>query len=338
MAWGAKKEGKPGEIRADDKYIKWFSELGKQDVKIAGGKGANLGEMTGINMPVPPGFVIIAEAYLYFLEKTSLGEKIYSMLNSLNVENTKELEETAMKVREMIENAEMPDDLRKEIMESYHTLSIGKMDLEKASKNVLRILQTSDPVFVAVRSSATAEDTEKASFAGQQETFLNVKGNENLIENVKKCWASLFTARSVYYRVQKGFRHEDVLIAVIIQKMVNSDKSGVIFSKDPVSQDENIIIEAVFGLGEGIVSGRIKPDHYIVSRDLKILEKGLADKKTAIVRSSSGKEEVVRLTDEKSRQQVMSDYEIKRLADYAIKLEEHYKTPQDIEKIFYAGN
>ncbi len=325
-------------VRIEDKYIKWFSEIGKKDGKIAGGKGANLGEMTSIKMPVPPGFVVISEAYSFFLEETGLGEKIYAKLKEIDVEDTKKLEGVAAEIREMIENAEMPKELEEEIIEAYGSLNTNEEGLQNASLDALNILKmSSEPAFVAIRSSATAEDTETASFAGQQETFLNVKGNWDVIKNVKKCWASLFTARSIYYRVRKGFKHEEVLIAVVIQAMINSDKSGVIFSKNPVSQDENIIVEAVFGLGEGIVSGRIKPDHYIVSRELKILEKDAADKKIAIVRNSSGKEETVRLTEDRSKSQVLSDYEIKRLTDYAITLEKHYNKPQDIEFAIETG-
>jgi len=328
-------EGK--EVKIVDKYIRWFSELGKKDVKQVGGKSANLGEMINAGFPVPQGFTTTAEAYSFFLEETGLKEKIYDMLNKLNVEDTVELEKTAKEIREMVVEAEMPQELKEEIVEAYDSLSVDKEALKNVSKDVMSILKMQDKAFVAVRSSATAEDTKTASFAGQQETFLNVKGNEELIESVKKCFASLFTARSIYYRVKKGFKHEDVLIAVIVQQMINADKSGVIFSRDPLKESEDVVTEAVFGLGEGIVSGRIKPDYYVISRDLEILKKTIADKKIALVRDSAGKTEQVDLTEEKSKQQVLSDYEIKRLADYAIKLEEHYKLPQDIEFAVSSG-
>ncbi|MEK6820678.1 MAG: PEP/pyruvate-binding domain-containing protein, partial [Nanoarchaeota archaeon] len=249
----------------EEKYIRWFSEIGKEDVKDVGGKAANLGEMMKMGMPVPPGFVITAEAYSYFLLSSELDEKIYDMLKKIDVENTSVLEETAKKIREFIERAEMPEDLEKEISEAYKLLSIDKESMGRASELASSILKMSDPAFVAVRSSATAEDTAKASFAGQQETFLNVKGIGNILDSVKKCFASLFTARSIYYRVKKGFRHEDVLNAAVVQIMIASDKSGVIFSRDPVNKEENVVIEAVFGLGEGIVSGKIKPDYYLIS-------------------------------------------------------------------------
>ena len=328
---------KEKEVKIEERFIKWFSDLSKEDVKLVGGKAANLGEMRRINMPVPNGFAITAEAYSYFLEETELKEKIYEMLE-IDEENTRLLEETAKKIRVMIENAEMPQDLRNEIIEAYEILSVDKQALSTASGDALSILKMSELPFVAVRSSATAEDSSTASFAGQQESFLNIKGREDLIEAVKKCFASLFTARSVYYRVKKGFKHENVLIAVIIQEMVNADKSGVIFSKNPVDDTGNIVIEAVFGLGEGIVSGRIQPDQYFVSREFEILDKKIADKKIAIVRTSSGKEEIVKLIEERSKQQVLTNYEIKRLADYSMTLEQHYNSPQDIEFAIDSGN
>jgi len=328
---------KEKEVRIEDKYVRWFSDLSSKDVKLVGGKAANLGEMLKIKMPVPQGFVIIASAYEYFLEKTDLKKKIYEMLK-IDVEDTKKLEEVAKEIRNMIENASIPKDMGEEIVEAYEVLSFDDDLLENATPDALNILKRGkEPIFVAVRSSATAEDSSKASFAGQQETFLNVKGKIELIEAIKKCFASLFTARSIYYRIKKGFKHEDVLIAVVVQVMVNSDKSGVIFSRDPVKDPENIVIEAVFGLGEGVVSGRIQPDHYLINRDLKILEKKIADKKVALFRNSSGKTELVRLTEERSKSQVLSEYEIKLLANYALKLEEHYNSSQDIEFAVSSG-
>ncbi|GAG23724.1 unnamed protein product, partial [marine sediment metagenome] len=190
---------------------------------------------------------------------------------------------------------------------------------------------SSESIFVAVRSSATTEDLATASFAGQQDSFVNIKGELELLKHVKKCFASLFTARATYYRNKKGFKHEQASLAVVIQKMVDSDKSGVIFSKNPTNKDDNIVIEAVWGLGEGIVSGKITPDKYLVSPELEILDKKISDKKIAITRDSGGNKEVVKLKEEKSKHQVLKDYEIKKLAELTIKLEEHYQKPQDIE-------
>jgi pyruvate, water dikinase len=310
--------------------VKWFSELNKDSGSIAGGKGANLAEIYNAKANVPPGFVITAQAYDYLIEKAGLKEQIQEILDKINYEDTKELNESAQKIRELIINAQIPKDLQEEIIESYGLLD-NTNDLKNVHGEVLEILKNVEPIFVAVRSSATTEDLADASFAGQQETFLNVKGNSDLLLNVKKCFASLFTARAVYYRHKKGYEHVKASLAIVVQRMVDSDKSGVIFSKDPTNQSENIILEAVFGLGEGIVSGTITPDKYLISRDLEILDRKVSDKKVAIIRDSSGKQTLAKLSPEKSNQQVLKDHEIKRLAEISLNLEEHYKKPQDIE-------
>ncbi|MFH1307550.1 MAG: phosphoenolpyruvate synthase [archaeon] len=320
------------EVKQEEIYVKWLSELSKDDVAKVGGKGANLAEMYNNKFPVPPAFVITSETYKSFLEKTGIDKEIYSILEKLDEEDTDELDEASKKIREIIETPEMPKDMQEEILEAYEHLDINREALQQASGDALAILKKGkEPVFVAVRSSATAEDSDAASFAGQQDSFLNVKGKSSLIEHVKKCFSSLFTARSIYYRLKKGFKHEDVFVAVVVQKMIDSEKSGVMFSQDPVEQTDNLIIEAVYGLGEGIVSGKIKPDHYKVSRDLEILSKDISNKKIAIVRNSAGANELVKLNEDRSKSQVLKDYEIKKLADYGVKLEEHYGKPQDVE-------
>ena len=318
-------------------YVKWFSELSSDDVSIAGGKGASLAEMYNNKFPIPPGFAVTAQAYQYFVTKTGVQKKIEKILEGLDIEDTSKLEEDTKKIRELIINAEMPEDLKEDIVEAYEVLDVNREMMKNAHKDgtAMDILRTGQgDVFVAVRSSATAEDLADASFAGQQETFLNIKGKGELIEKVKACFASLYTARATYYREKKGFEHSKTYLSVIIQKMIDSDKSGVIFSKNPVKNDESILIESVFGLGEGIVSGRIKPDNYIVDKnleDFKILSEEISNKKIAIVRDSSGKNKIVKLTSERSEQRVLKNYEIKRLANYARELEEYYKKPQDIE-------
>jgi pyruvate,water dikinase len=221
--------------------------------------------------------------------------------------------------------------MEKEIVDSYNDLNVSRENIERGT--ALDILKNaSEPLFVAVRSSATTEDLETASFAGQQETFLNIKGEENLIKHIKKAFASLFTSRATYYRNKKGFDHMKSKLAVIVQKMVDSDKSGVIFSRNPSNpDDQNIIIEAVLGLGEGIVSGMITPDKYILDRDFQILDKKIANKKIALTRDSSGAKKQVRLSEEKSNCQVLKESEMISLSEIAEKLEDHYKKPQDIE-------
>jgi len=321
-----------------EEYILWFSELGKEDIVLAGGKGANLGEMYNSKMPVPPGFVITTKAYELFLENTGLSKQIKEKLVGLDEEDTDKIEEIGKEIRDLIEVEKIPDEVEAEILEAYENLSIDKESLKQASKDALAILSKGfDLSFVAVRSSATAEDSLETSFAGQNQTFLNIKGKKALLKAVKSCWKSLFTNRSLYYQIKNKLIDKNILIAVIIQQMINSDKSGVIFTKDPINNNDNLVIEAVFGLGEGIVSGKIKPDNYVIDRNMEIKEKKLADKKIALIRNSSGETEQVTLTEERSKSQVLSDYEIKKLADYALQLEEHYGKPQDIEFAIDSG-
>ena len=308
-------------------FIKWFSELDKNSVKIAGGKGANLAEIYNLKISVPLGFVVTTSAYDCLIKNANLKQKINKLLENIEYENVKKLDETTKKIRELIVNSEIPKELEEEIIEAYETLNSENTKKQTAS-DLLDL--KSDEIFVAVRSSATTEDLEDASFAGQQETFINVKGDSNLLESVKKAFASLFTSRATYYRNKKGFSHDSKL-AVIVQKMVDSEKSGVVFSKDPLYKNDKVIIEAVFGLGEGIVSGKITPDRYIISNNLKILDKKIADKKIAITKDSGGEKNETKLTKEKSNSQVLNDKEIKKLSEIALKLEEHYKKPQDIE-------
>lgn len=313
-------------------FVKWFAELSNKDVSIAGGKGASLAEMYNNHFPIPPGFVISAQAYEHFIHSGKLDGEIRARLRKLNMEDTAALNQASHEIRALIEEAPMPADLAGEIVEAYDILDVQKHEMYKAKSSALDILRNShEPPFVAVRSSATTEDLADASFAGQQDSFLGVKGRDALILNVKRCFSSLFTARAIYYRQKKGFDHDKAQLAVVVQKMINSQKSGVMFSKNPLKEDTTIVIEAVWGLGEGIVSGRIVPDHYLVDSDLNVLEMKVADKKVAMVRISSGKIETVNLTAERSTQQVLTGYEIKKLAQYAQQLEEHYKKPQDIE-------
>ena len=216
----------------------------------------------------------------------------------------------------MIESTPMPKEVEEEIKQAYRKLC------EEAGEEV----------FVAVRSSATAEDLPGASFAGQQETYLNVRGEDEVVEKVKKCWSSLYTPRAIYYRVQKGFRHEDVSIAVVVQKMVNSEKSGVMFTSHPVTGDKIAIIEAIFGLGEAIVSGMVTPDHYEYDRvQRKITVVKIAEKKFMLTRGEDGKTVKVELDEEKSKARVLSDDEIEELVKLGEIIEDHYGTPQDVE-------
>lgn len=327
------KEGERNSKKPD--FVKWFSELSKDSVKIAGGKGANLAEIYNMKIPVPPGFVVTADAYDYFIEKAGIKDKIQELLGTIEYNDTARLEEVTKKIRDMIVSYEVPDEMKEEILESYENLDI---DGDQINKNAHELLRTSkEDIFVAVRSSATAEDLEDASFAGQQDTYLNVKGNRDLMNSIKKCFASLFTARATYYRQKKGFKHEETKLAVVVQKMIDSDKSGVIFSKDPSYNNDNIIIEAVYGLGEGIVSGRITPDRYVISKDYEIEEKKIANKKTAITRTAAGDKTEIKLNEDRAKAQVLKEDELRKLSEFALKLEDHYGKPQDIEFAIESG-
>ncbi len=316
------------------KTISWFKEISKDNISIVGGKGANLGEMYNLGMSVPPGFIINADAYKDFIERTNIKDKITQILSGLNVENNEELQNKANEVQKLIIATEIPDDIKEDIIDSYESMGITD---EKTDASDL-VKKTQDE-FVAVRSSATAEDLPEASFAGQQATFLNVKGNDDLVKAVRACWASLFTARAIYYRVKNNFDHMQVLIAVVVQKMVNSDKAGITFSVNPSTNTENeIVVEACFGLGEAIVSGSVNPDSYIVDKSsMEIKSKDIKEQEWAYVRDETGKTVKKTIIEDKRGIQILKDEEILGLAEIAKKLEEHYNKPQDIEWAIEGG-
>ncbi len=301
--------------------IAWFREIRKQHIPAVGGKGANLGEMVNANFPVPQGFIVTSGAYFDFIESTGIKKGLVSMIDSINVDNTKELAEKAEKARKLVEKTPMSEELKQEIIIAY----------SKLGESRLAWLTSSEKQYVAVRSSATAEDLPEASFAGQQETFLNVIGQKPLTDAIKKCWASLFTARAVYYRKKQGFSTEKVGIAVVVQKMVNSESSGVMFTAGPTGDTSKIIIEAVFGLGEAIVSGSVTPDTYVVDKGkMKILEKRISTQEWKLAKKGRGSKKV-ELTASRGKKQKLSDKKILELAGLGRQIEHHYKAPQDIE-------
>lgn len=324
-----------GEKKEEIAFVKWFSEINKGDLAVAGGKGASLGEMYQKKFPIPPGFVVTAQAYEYFIKNSGIWPKMDAILKATNVDDTKAVQEASKKIREIMETTPLPPQMEEAIIEAYDILDVDKPNTLSIKRGALDILKSAhEKPFVAVRSSATAEDLADASFAGQQESFLNVKGNKDLLLFVRKCFSSLYTARAIYYRTKKGFSHEKTSLCAVVMRMVNSDKSGVMFSVNPTSAKDSIVIEAVWGLGEGIVSGMIKPDHYVVDAnldDFKLLECQVYEKKMAIVRNSSGENQTVKLSLERAKQQVLNTFEIKILAEYAKALERHYGKPQDIE-------
>lgn len=290
--------------------ILWFKEINKNDLQLVGGKGANLGEMYNNDIPVPNGFVVTSTAYFDFINKTSLAHKIRTELTGINVNNSKELFEVSKRIQSAFLQSDFPTYLKNEVRDYYHTLS-GEYDKK-----------------VAVRSSATAEDLPDASFAGQQETFLNIVGYKNVAHNILKCWASLFEPRAIFYRTEKGFSHLKVGIAVPVQLMVESEVSGIMFTINPITNNSNeISIEAAFGLGQPIVSGEITPDEYVVSKkDSKIISKHIVPQKTMLTEKGN-----VEVSNVFSKSQKLEDSYVLKLAELGKKIEEHYGNPQDIE-------
>jgi pyruvate, water dikinase len=296
-------------------YVICFDRLGKGDIKKVGGKGANLGEMVKVGIPVPAGFVITTASFDLLVSAHNLEEKIRESIRSTNVEDTAKLVQTSNKIKEMILSYEMPQEVRSKVLEAY--------------KEVSEILDKVEPR-VAVRSSATAEDLPTASFAGQQASFLNVRGEKELIESIRKCWASLFEPRAIFYRAKHGF--SGASIAVVVQKMVDADKSGVMFTIDPATGEDTVLIEATWGLGESIVGGEVSPDSYKVSKTGKIIDIQVSNKtKTRVLDCASGATVEIAVPPEKATARVLTDDEIQRLTKYAVMLEKHYGRPQDIE-------
>lgn len=310
-------------------FVKDFKAIGKGDVKIAGGKGASLGEMTRAGIPVPPGFVVLAAAFDRFLAETELDAEIEAILKKVNHKDINSVDRASNEIRELIAEEKMPADLQKEILAAYKRLKAR---------------------LVAVRSSATAEDSKVASWAGELETYLNVT-ERNLIASVMKCWSSLFTPRAIFYAFEKGIYRKrgarffpplggrgkgrgilPVSVAVVIQEMVQSEVSGIAFTVHPVTKDYNqMVIEAGFGLGETIVSGQITPDTYVVHKnDFSILDISVSEQGMAIVRSAKGNIHQ-KLSPKQGGRQKLTGKQIVEPARLCKKIEQHYKHPQDIE-------
>ncbi len=316
------------------KDVVWFKELSNKDIPIAGGKGASLCEMYNAGFPIPPGFIITAQAYQKFLTQTGIDKEIYSILKDLNVDDNVKLQEASKKVQKIIEETQMPLSIKQSITEMYEGMTVGEglSNLNQQTKAMLK--SGRDYPFVAVRSSATAEDLPNASFAGQQASFLNIRGTTQLLLATQQCWASLFNARAIYYRIKNNFPHEKVLIAVVVQKMVNAEKAGVMFSVNPISQDENeIMIETAWGLGEALVSGSVNPDQYIVDKKAEKIKSVLVRKQTwaYVLDTNYNKTVKKELPKEMYEKQKLTEGEILALARLAKKGEEHYKAPQDLE-------
>ncbi len=304
--------------------VVWFADVGKDDLGLVGGKGANLGELTKARIPVPPGYIVTADTYFAFLNSSGLEPLITKDLFNLNVNDSRDLGERAARIRKRIMDAPMPPAIASQIAAAYRELGEGP---------------------VAVRSSATAEDLPDASFAGQQSTFLNVVGAENVVRAVQACWASLFEARAIFYREDAGYDHIKVGLAVPVQRMVQSEKSGVMFTVEPVSSDASkITIEAVYGLGEAIVSGEVSPDLYIVEKEsLGILSMATAPQERMISRAdlSDGSHETANawlpVAPELVNAPKLTEDEIRELARIGRRVEDYYGKPQDIEWAYENG-
>lgn len=314
------------------RFVVWFTDVDKHDIAIVGGKGANLGEMTKANLPVPPGFIITSESYYHFLDVNNLRPKIKKILTHLNVNDPKQLMTASESIKKLILHSPIPKEISKEII-NYYTELPTFIEASNKKKNItVHIKKFFQSEFVAVRSSATAEDLPDASFAGQQETYLNVKGDSNLLEKVRKCWASLFESRAIFYRHEQKYDHFRVGIAVPVQKMINSESSGVMFTVDPLTGDKKkIVIEAIFGLGEFIVQGKETPDQYIVHKYTgEMVSKKISTQEKMMVRRKNGNA-VLNIPHNLRKVQKIKNKQIYEIALLGKKIERHYFFPQDIE-------
>jgi len=302
-----------------NQFIKRLNELRKEDVGFAGGKGANLGELMKIKLPVPRGFCVSTFVYKYFLRRTALDQKIRAVLPTLATYEPKKLENGMKKIRQLIESEPLPDELRKQI---------------SVACQKLREMEKEEQLYIAVRSSATIEDQPNTSFAGQFKTRFDTYNERKIIEMIKSCWTSLFSPSVLAYMKNRGLEIsiEKQAMAVIVQRMINSDVAGVIFTEDPVWGDQGVmIIEACWGLGESIVSGSVSPDRYVIDKkNLRVAGRTLGSKKTLLQMTPRG---IVRRNTPKGKREIycLEEIEVKFLGKMAKIIERHYNTPQDIE-------
>lgn len=289
-------------------------DLRVTDIPSVGGKGANLGELTFAGFHVPHAFILTTAAYDYFVEKGGIMKAVHAELDAIKGKSDDDLVRASENIRKLFETKEIPDDLKKQLSEAYAKMSKGKK------------------AFVAVRSSATAEDLPDASFAGQQETFLNVNGEAELYDTVRKCWSSLFTPRAISYREKQGFAHEDVKLAVVVQKMVDSEKSGIMFTVDPATGKEIIVIEAGFGLGEAIVGGEVTPDTYKVDKsNMNVVDRRISTQKWKYIKGKDGRTVKKDIPKDLTNIQKIDDRRITEIAEVGRQIEIHYGKPMDVE-------
>ncbi|MGA7923105.1 MAG: phosphoenolpyruvate synthase [Thermoplasmata archaeon] len=292
-----------------------LADVSDLDLPLVGGKAGKLGELVREGLPIPPGFVLTTEAYDAFVAATPLKTEIPAALATLDSDHPESVDSASRRIRDAFEATLFPPDLKKSVEEALHEYEA-----------------THDVRFSAVRSSATMEDLEGASFAGLQETYLNVRGDEDILQAIRKCWGSLFTPRVLVYRTRKGFDHSAVKLAVIVQKMVDATVSGILFTRDPNTGENHMIIEAGFGLGEPIVGGEITPDHYVVDgATQRIVQKQIGEQKIRMVRGSDGGNLREPVPEGEARNQKLSDERIHRLVSLARVIESHYRRAMDIE-------
>ncbi len=297
-------------------FIKHFNQISKKDVDSVGGKGASLGEMTKAGFQVPEGFVVTAAAFEKYLKETDINVEIRARLNKINLKDIKSVEESSEIIRDLVMNKKMPKSMQQEILKEFKKL--------KAK-------------YVAVRSSATAEDSKLDSWAGELETYLNTT-EKNILKNVKKCWASLYAPRALFYRIERKMQRKSVSVAVVIQKMIQSEVAGICFTVHPITKDKNqMIIEAGYGLGEAIVGGMITPDAYVIEKkSLTILDINISEQKK-MIKWAKNKNQNVTVSKEKQSKQKLKNSEIIKLSKIVRNIEKHYKSPQDIEWAYAKG-
>ena len=302
-------------------YIRWFQDISAEEIELVGGKGANLGVMSRAGFPVPPGFCVVAPAYREVLEANSLYPVIEKILNKMDADDPADVAAKTAEIRDLVRQLAIPGEMSDEIRRGYRRLGqeMGLDDL------------VSTPV--AIRSSATAEDLPTASFAGQQDTYLNIRGEEALLEHIRRCWASLWTARAVTYRTKKEFEHDKVYVSVVVQAMIDSEVSGVLFTVNPVSDNhDEVVINASWGLGEAIVSGLVSPDTLTVDKQRgTVVSRQTASKDRQIIYAADGGTVEVDTDEEWRQAPALSDQQAAELATLGVKIEDHYGTPQDIE-------
>ncbi|MBI4675744.1 MAG: hypothetical protein HY741_29225 [Chloroflexi bacterium] len=334
-------------------FIRAFSEITKNDVPLVGGKGANLGEMTCAGLPVPPGFCVVADAYREFTAHAQ--ETIARILNETRMDDADDVENKTAQLREFLIMQPMPIEIAEQVRAAYLELAReiegreggeggeggegaeGIGDTRYAIGDRQSAMRDSR-IRVAVRSSATAEDLPDASFAGQQDTYLNVQGEDALLEHVKRCWASLWTARAVMYRHKQGYAHDQVALAVVVQAMIESEVAGILFTANPVNQNRaEMVLNASWGLGEAIVAGLVTPDTWIVQKDGGILERDIATKDLAIEYAPGGGTHEVGVADEKRDAPSLDDAQLQALAALGVQVETHYARPMDIEWAYARG-